>query len=136
MHEHMQRYVMNAPTIRDFGSYDYFEISLEEAVEWLWQGRFTSTIRSSLQCQVMEDLTHVSIYSVRKGVKFPGLAPGDEALIFYTPTSDYYKSVQEMPYEYMRENYVLGLLKRVDVIEAEETRDTGELISGNVEQEV
>ncbi len=109
-----QRFLMAAPTIRVFGRYTYYPISLKESVLWLTREKFITLLRSHIQCEVLSNLTGQTIHPSEKGTKFPGLEPGDEVLVFYIPTSDAYLQLQSMPAKYMLEHYELGLLQRID----------------------
>lgn len=109
------RQIRSSATLVEFGCYDYFPLSLEEAIIWLAQGEYYSTLRSRDMCFALHELTGRAVYPLY-GAPTPPLNQGEEALIYYIPLSETVRSVNNMPRDYMLENYQLGLLKRVDVV--------------------
>ena len=107
------RQILSSPTLLDFGCYDYFELTLEGAIEWLSRGEYFCTIRSRDMCYALHELSQRNIYPLY-GAPTPPLNPGEEALVYYVMLSDSVRSVAQMSREYMMTNYQFGLLKRVD----------------------
>ena len=107
------RQILSSPTLLDFGCYDYFELTLEGAIEWLSRGEYFCTIRSRDMCHALHELSQRNIYPLY-GAPTPPLNPGEEALVYYVMLSDSVRSVSQMDREYMKTHYQLGLLKRVD----------------------
>lgn len=107
------RQILSSPQLLDFGCYDYFEVSLPEAIQWLSQGEYFCTIRSRDMCYALHDLTGRNVYPLA-GIPTPPLRPGDEALVYYVALSESVRSIPQMTREHMMTNYTLGLLKRVD----------------------
>ncbi len=109
------RQIVSSPTLLAYGCYDYFELSLHEAIDWLAQGEYYSTMRSRDMCFALHDLTGRNIYPL-SGAPQPPLLPAEEALVFYIKLSETVRTINNMSRDYMLENYQLGLLKRVDVV--------------------
>ena len=107
------RIILSTPFLKSFGYFDYDPITLEEAIVWLNRGQYFCALRSRDMCRVLHEITGKWFYPLA-GAETPALTPGDEALVFFIPTTDEMPSVKGMPPEYMQEHYVLGLLKRVD----------------------
>lgn len=120
------RQILSTPTLFEFGCYDYCHLSLDQAIEWLSRGEYFSTLRSSVMCRALHQLTGRSIYPLY-GVPNPPLDQGEEALVYYVSLSETVRNVTSMTLEYMLSNYSLGLLKRVDVApQGEHQKETSE----------
>ncbi len=109
------RQILSSSQLLDFGCYDYFEVSLQEAIQWLSQGEYFCTIRSRDMCYALHELTGRNFYPLA-GIPTPPLRPGDEALVYYVTLSETVRSIPQMTREHMMTNYTLGFLKRVDVV--------------------
>jgi len=117
-----KRQILAYPTLHSFGDYDYFPITLAEAQTWLAQGEYYSTMRSRDMCHALREVTGRTIYPLF-GAEMPSLEPGDEALVFKIVLSPTVRSIHNMSRDYMLENYQLGLLRRVDGLEAQEHQE-------------
>ena len=112
----MRRLILSTPLLQDFGCYDYFSMSLEEARAWMYQGPYFVAMRSRDLCYALHSLVGRNIFPL-SGLETPTLRPGDEALVFYVPLSAEVRSARELTSDYILQNYRLGLLKHVEVSE-------------------
>ena len=131
-----QRLLLAFPTLCEFGCYDYFPLTLDEAIDWLNDGEFVSTLRSRDMCYALKDLTGEEIWPCYSS-ETPRLSPGDEALVYHLPLTETIRSTRDMSRHYMTSHFQFGLLKRVDGLEQEPmTEDEKQRSDVGVEQEV
>lgn len=126
----MMRLILANSQLHNFGCYDYFPLTLTEAIAWLSKGEYFSTLRNRDMCFALHDLTGRNIYPLY-GAPVPPLNPGDEALVYYVTLSETVRSLQQMTREYMKANYEFGMLKRVDGVDQEQVNDgTSDVLEG------
>ena len=71
-------YILNAPILTDYGVYDFYKISVEEAKPYL-EGRFTSAIGHQGTADLLTSLLGIPVPMNRIAIK---MADGDMAVVF------------------------------------------------------
>lgn len=107
----MRRYILNSAVITSPGTYEYNHISVGEAISWLSEDEYESTVGYKETAEALQSLTGFEIGMNRKQIT---MNVDDEALVFRLTrrlTSSEIKGAVGL--SKVIENSELGILKRI-----------------------
>ncbi len=107
----MKTYLLNSAVITAFGTFEYEQVTIEQAKSWLNHSTWESTIGYPETAEALQQITNWKIPVNRKQII---MLPGDEALVFrLTKRLELPEMKGRQGVETILANCELGLLRRL-----------------------